>query len=198
MAKRNNKTGIRTFGIIVLALILIVGFALIFLRCAGKSNDDYKSFYLSYDGGVYATIDTVGQVPGETRRYNVRYSYGLFSDDRGNKGYSVKVVSNATDETDFSYTVDGKVHSFGKEAIDLSAAFNLDLSAEYFTLTMPYSMQEALQAVYPDSTVIVSDGVDLTQHPYFKLIATAYDKKAHVELYLIAPTLKLGDNLLFY
>lgn len=199
MAKRNNTSSARSIAIIVLVLVLILlGFVLILSRVACQSDGDYKSFYLSYDGGVYSTIDNVGQVPGETLRYNVRYSYGIFSKDLGNKGYSVKVVSNASDKTDFSYTVDGKALSFGKEAIDFTAAFNLELNADYFMLTMPNSMLEALQTVYPDSAVTVSNGVDLTLQPYFKIVATAYDKKAQVELYLTAPTLNLGDNFMFF
>lgn len=194
MAKRNNQTGAHTFFIIVLALILILGFVLILLRFAGKSGSDYESFYISYNGSAYAASDEAWQAPGETLKFDINYIGG----DHVHKGYSVKVVSNASDKTDFSYTVDGKAHSFGKQALDFTAAFNPELNADNFTLTMPNSMQEALQTVYPDSAVTVSDGVDLTEQPYFKIVVTAYDKKTQVELYLIAPTFNLGSDLMFY
>lgn len=193
MAKGNNKGRVRSVVYIAIALVLITGLAILLMRLISCNNGQYDSFYITRNGIIYAPKDSAGQFPGETLTYNVNYSGGGHLP----KGYSVKVVSNATDETDFSYAVDGNVHRYGKENLDLTAAFDIELNADSFTLTMPYSMQEVLQSLYPDNTVTVDD-VDLTAQPYFKIVVTAYDEKAHVELYLIAPTLGLGNDLLFY
>lgn len=195
MAKGNNKGRVRSVVFIALALVLITGLAILLTRLISCNNGQYDSFYVTRNGTIYAPKDQAWQFPGETLTYNVNYSGG---DNRLPKGYSVKVVSNATDETDFSYAVDGNAHRYGKENLDLTTAFDIELNAASFTLTMPYSMQEVLQSLYPDNTVTVSDDVDLKAQPYFIIVVTAYDEKARVELYLTEAEFGLGDNLLFY
>lgn len=178
-------------GILVVAVIAaLIGLIIFIAKITNNFTDEAKSFYVSRDGIIYATIDEAAQVQGETLNYNVTYTFG----GGARKSYSVKVVPNATTQTDFTYMVNGESHRFVTEDLDLSGVFKIKLNTDYFSLTMPYGMKEVLQAVYPDGEISVPEEIDITKQHYFKVIVTSYNAKSQTELYLKAETFKLSDD----
>ena len=188
-----SDTAKKVLSAILVAVVIaaLIGLIIFIAKITNNFTDEAKTFYVSRDGVIYATVDEATQVQGEKLNYNVTYTFG---GSNARKGYSVKVVPNATTQTDFTYTVNGESHRFVTEDLDFSKAFKVELNTDYFSLTMPYGMKEALQTVYPDGEITVPEEVDITKQHYFKLIVTSYNAKSQTELYLKAETFKLSDD----
>lgn len=166
--------------IFYIAVILVVlGVAGFILKLTNGGTDKFKVFYLTDENdGVYGSTDTTKLPCNKETKFNVKYT---FSDS---KSYSVQVIPNVTDETDFAYTVDGENHRFS-DIQNLNEAFNVKLYDNYFTIRMPEDMRQVMDVLYAEGKVELPDNIDLMKSPYFKLSVKSYNEKDEVTVTLI-------------
>ena len=171
----NKATKITTYILLVLAVITVIG---VIARFTNGFTSDFKTFYVTVDGkdimissgGYLVTNENPLQV-------DVKYTFNFVTDEM--KDYSVKIVPNKVENSDFTYTVDGESKSFQSET-DLTTAFVIDKSEKSFTVTPKGSTPlEILKAVYPESEVSCeSKGYN----DMFTVIVTSYNGESSVKL----------------
>lgn len=160
---------------IILLVLGIVGFI---LKLTNGGTDEFKLFYLTNENGdVYGSTDSEKVASKAETKFGVNYT---FSDG---KDFSVKILPNVTDETDFEYTVGGEPYKFS-EIENLNAAFNVKLYDDYFTIEMPEDMSQVMKILYGDEVVEIPDGIDITRKPYFKMVVKSYNEKQAITIRL--------------
>ncbi len=173
--KVNKLSSIVTYVILALLFLLIVGFIFQFTN---GLNEDFKTFYVEYNGEKILTSESeLSLQTDKDLRFDCKYVFSSLSGNKAN-GYTVKILPNITDKTQFDYTVGGKKYTY-KDTGELTSAFNLKKYDDYFTLNIPFSMnmQMVLQTMYPDCNVIVPADVDIHNDCYFVLQVQSYNKK---------------------
>lgn len=167
-----GQTAAKVIGVI-LVLALLAGIVAVIYRFTNGFNEDFKTFYVEYDGEQILTAESeMHLVSGNTHRFEVRYTFD--TENAEPKDYNVKVVPNA--ERDFDFTVDGERYLYSKQD-DMSAAFGLKKSDTYFELTIPqdFSLEYALQSCYPGKEVIVpEEAMSANAYPYM-LVVSSYN-----------------------
>ena len=162
-----GQTAAKVIGVI-LVLALLAGIVAVIYRFTNGFNEDFKTFYVEYDGEQILTADSkLHLVEGQTHRFEVKYTF-----DTGNaepKDYSVKVVPNA--ERDFDFTVDGERYLYSKEN-DLTSAFGLNKQDTYFELVLQY----ALQSCYPGKEVVVPEEAEQGNPYHYTLVVSSYNE----------------------
>ena len=143
-------------------------------RFTNGFNEDFKTFYVEYDGEQILTSDSqMHLVSGNMHCFEVKYTFD--TENAEPKDYNVKVVPNA--ERDFDFTVDGERYLYSKES-DLTAAFGLNKQDTYFELVLPedFTLQYALQSCYPGKEVIVPEEAE-QGNPYpYTLVISSYNE----------------------
>ena len=187
-----GQTAAKVIGVI-LVLVLLAGIVAVIYRFTNGFNEDFKTFYVEYDGEQILTTESeMHLVEGNTHRFDVKYTF-----DTGNsepKDYNVKVIPNA--ERDFDFTVDGERYLYSKQD-DMSAAFGLKKSDTYFELTIPqdFSLEYALQSCYPGKEVIVpEEAISSNAYPYM-LVVSSYNGKMVYHIALSVGTEVTGVTL---
>ena len=173
-----TKTKIGQVVSYIVILLVIVALIGTFAYFTNGFTSDFKTFYVSVNGkDVMTTKGGFVVTTKEPLAVEVKYTFGAFNKDE-NKGYSVKIVPNKTDE-DFGFFVDGETHYFGDEK-DLSNGFIIDKQEKSFTVTPKgNTLLEILKAVYLESEVSCeSNGMS----DMFTLIITSYNGEASVKL----------------
>ena len=167
----------------VLILLLIVGiiaFVAVFTR---GFTSDFATFYV-----VYANENVFGEskpkvlIADTEQRFEVKYTFGIFA-NKDNTDYSVAIVPYITDDTAFTYRMDGEDCLFELDAEkDFGAYFGVVKHDGFFTVNIPYEvdMQACLESMYTDSTVTVDDTVDISALPYFAIKVKSYNGKSTV------------------
>lgn len=162
----------------IVLVLVIAGVAGFILKLTNGGTDSFKFFYLENENGdVYGSSDSVKLSCTEETKFTVKYTFA------NSKSYSVKVVPNVTEETDFEYTVDGEVYKFS-DIKDLTEVFKVKLYDDYFTVEMPEHMSKVMEVLYEGQNVELPDGIDLMAKPYFKLVAKSYNEKDEVTILL--------------
>lgn len=171
---------------IALALV-ILGIAGFILKLTNGGTDKFKVFYLTDENdGVYGSTDTTKLPCDKETKFNVNYTF-----EKG-KSYSVQVLPNVTDETDFEYTVDGENYKFS-DIQNLDEAFNVKLYDNYFTIRMPMDMRQVMGVLYAERAVELPDNIDLMAKPYFKLSVKSYNEKDEVNITLLRAKIPVED-----
>ena len=168
-----GKTAAKIIGII-LVLLLLAGLVAIIYRFTNGFNEDFKTFYVEYDGEQILTTESeMHLVSGDTHRFDVKYTFD--TENAEPKGYNVKVVPNA--QRDFDFMVDGERYLYSKQG-DMTAAFGLKKSDTYFELVIPedFSLEYALQSCYPGKEVVVlEEAADANAYPYMLVVSSYND-----------------------
>lgn len=168
-----GKTAAKIIGII-LVLLLLAGLVAIIYRFTNGFNEDFKTFYVEYDGEQILTTESeMHLVSGNTHRFDVKYTFD--TENAEPKGYNVKVVPNA--QRDFDFMVDGERYLYSKQG-DMTAAFGLKKSDTYFELVIPedFSLEYALQSCYPGKEVVVlEEAADANAYPYMLVVSSYND-----------------------
>ena len=170
--RSKGQTAAKVIGVI-LVLLLLAGIVAVIYRFTNGFNEDFKTFYVEYDGKQILTSDSeLILESGETNRFDVKYTFDTGQSEV--KDYSVEIVPNV--EKDFEYTVNGEPYLFSR-AGDLSAAFSLNKQEGYFELTLQEDMtlQSVLEAVHSGQQVEVPENAsDGNPFPY-ALIVSSYN-----------------------
>ena len=203
MAKSKNKfTTWLAGGVVLILIVVLIAVIVVTLRQTNNFTDDFKSFYIERGNTVYASTDYVKLDLQEKASFEVKY---LIEDKENRKGYSVKVLSYATSETQFEYTLDGEPALYGANSnFDLSAAFALDVQDGYFTITAPNSFQAVLETMHPGKQISIPETVNEAETPYFVVVVTSfnelYTRKLHLTFtpYVDVGGVKLpGEDIIF-
>ncbi len=171
MSRKNINAG--SVFIAILSLLFVVGVVAFIFKFTNGLNEDLKTFYIEHNGKQIVATDSHMTFDTESEhRFDCKY---ISNPD--NNTFNLKVVPKVTEETDFSYTVDGKSHKWS-EVEDLTSCFNLDKQANYFIVSFPadFSMQGVLNSLYPESQVVISDTLSLYQY-YYTLHVSNYNEK---------------------
>lgn len=162
--------------VILLVIVAVIG---VFAHFTNGFTSDFKTFYVSVDGKD-VMISGNGYVISENEplSVDVKYTFGSFNKNE-TKDYSVKIIPNKIENSDFTYTVDGESKSFQSET-DLTAAFEIDKGEKSFTVKPKgKSLTEVLTAFYGTE---VTDCENKGYTDMFTIIVTSYNGEASVKL----------------
>ena len=162
--------------VILLVIVAVIG---VFAHFTNGFTSDFKTFYVSVDGKD-VMISGNGYVISENEplSVDVKYTFGSFNKNE-TKDYSVKIIPNKIENSDFTYTVDGESKSFQLET-DLTAAFEIDKGEKSFTVKPKgKSLIEVLTAFYGTE---VTDCENKGYTDMFTIIVTSYNGEASVKL----------------
>ena len=168
-----GQTAAKVIGVI-LVLALLAGIVAVIYRFTNGFNEDFKTFYVEYDGEQILTAESeMHLVSGNTHRFDVKYTFDTGSSEP--KDYNVKVVPNAT--RNFDFTVDGERYLYSKEN-DLTSAFGLNKQDTYFELVLPedFTLQYTLQSCYPGQTVVVPEEAESGNAYPYTLVISSYNE----------------------
>ena len=162
--------------VILLVIVAVIG---VFAHFTNGFTSDFKTFYVSVDGKE-VMISGNGYVisKNEPLSVDVKYTFGSFNKNE-TKDYSVKIIPNKIENSDFTYTVDGESKSFQLET-DLTAAFEIDKGEKFFTVKPKgKSLTEVLTVFYGTE---VTDCENKGYTDMFTIIVTSYNGEASVKL----------------
>ncbi|MBE5737372.1 MAG: hypothetical protein E7348_03130 [Clostridiales bacterium] len=171
MSKRrnNNLTSI----LLLLVIVLAVGFV---YRYTNGFNEDFKTFYIEYNGERILTSNSEMVLGiGNEHRFDVKYTFGKNTEK--NKGYTVKIIPNADKDNSFDFTINGNKYAYYGES-ELTDAFDITLEESYFVISLPSTMtiESILKDLYPNDEVTVPEEAYSINYP-FTLIIASYNEK---------------------
>ena len=162
--------------VILLVIVAVIG---VFAHFTNGFTSDFKTFYVSVDGKD-VMISGNGYVISENEplSVDVKYTFDAFNKNE-TKDYSVKIIPNKIENSDFTYTVDGESKSFQSET-NLTAAFEIEKGEKSFTVKPKgKSLTEVLTAFY-GTEVTACENKGYTD--MFTIIVTSYNGEASVKL----------------
>lgn len=176
----------------LLALAAVAGAIGVAAHFTNGFTSDFKTFYVSVNGkDIMSDSGGYQTAVSDPLKVDVKYTFGFAAN--GNREYSVKIVPNAVEGSDFRFTVGGETHSFQSEK-DLSAGFRISTGKTSFTVTPKGStLTEILKAVYPNAAVS-----DCEQYGYgdmFTVVVTSYNGEASVRLHFVIDGTATGVTL---
>ena len=171
----NKATKIITYILLILAVITVIG---VVAHFTNGFTSDFKTFYVTVDGKDVMTSSGGYKVTTEKPlQVDVKYTFNFATDET--KDYSVKIVPNKIENSDFTYTVAGESKSFQSET-DISNGFEIAKSEKSFTIRPKgETISEVLSAVYDKE---VTDCENKGYTDMFTIIVTSYNGEASVKL----------------
>ena len=170
-----KTTKIITYIAIVLAVITVIG---VVAHFTNGFTSDFKTFYVTVGGkDVMTSAGGYRVTTSKPLDVEVKYTFNFATDET--KDYSVKIVPNKIENSDFTYTVDGEIKSFQSET-DLSDGFEIDKAEKSFKIKPKgETIAEVLSAVYGKE---VTDCENKGYTDMFTIIVTSYNGEASVKL----------------
>jgi len=170
-----KTTKIITYIAIVLAVITVIG---VVAHFTNGFTSDFKTFYVTVGGkDVMTSAGGYRVTTSKPLDVEVKYTFNFATDET--KDYSVKIVPNKIENSDFTYTVDGERKSFQSET-DLSDGFEIDKAEKSFKIKPKgETIAEVLSAVYGKE---VTDCENKGYTDMFTIIVTSYNGEASVKL----------------
>ena len=162
--------------VILLVIVAVIG---VFAHFTNGFTSDFKTFYVSVDGkDVMISGSGYAISENEPLSVDVKYTFGSFNKNE-TKDYSVKIVPNKIENSDFTYTVAGESKSFQSET-DISNGFEIVKGEKSFTIRPKgETISEVLSAVYDKE---VTDCENKGYTDMFTIIVTSYNGEASVKL----------------
>ena len=170
-----KTTKIITYIAIVLAVITVIG---VVAHFTNGFTSDFKTFYVTVGGkDVMTSAGGYRVTTSKPLDVEVKYTFNFATDET--KDYSVKIVPNKIENSDFTYTVDGERKSFQSET-DLSDGFEIDKTEKSFKIKPKgETISKVLSAVYGKE---VTDCENKGYTDMFTIIVTSYNGEASVKL----------------
>lgn len=177
MSGRNTNSIFKVITYIVLVLLLIAAIGFI-IRFTNGGTTDFKAFYVQIGETVY-TEDSQIELPYGSTHFETKYTFASNEADK-HKGYKVQIVPNVTNETNFDFTVNGQIYSFGAEK-DFTSAFEIEYGKTGFTINnYGLRVDKILQSIYDGQTVTVPE--IKSEKVYFNLVVSSYNEKQTIIL----------------
>ncbi len=160
---------------VVLILALIAGVVYFVYVFTGEFSTDFKTFYVEISGTKYVK-DAYDLTFGKTR-VDVHYTFEKVQTKKLTFTYVIEPTGN-----DFNFTVDGEKVSW-LNVDGLTEAFGVEKDADGLTLDcVNKKVSDVLKAIYPNSEIVLPDGIDEERTSRYKLTVTAEDKRTSVSL----------------
>lgn len=161
--------------VIIGTVALLVVVAAIILTVAGVYTDgfqtEFRHFYVSVNRDKY--LQDADVVMGNVQ-FDVQYVL------KRNVGYTVQILPAGDD---FTFQLNGQWLSYKSEIDDLTEAFDIELGENSFIIRCRQkSMQDVLEAIYPESTVYIPTVDDVDSSAHYKLVVTAGDGSQAITL----------------
>lgn len=142
-----KKTGNRILTALIVLLVLILSLGLL-SRLIGISGNQIT---ITYAGESYKKSVSGLEIEPKSE-------FGIKLRDK-NAGYAVKIYAQGTEETDFTFTVNGTAYSWQKDIAganggrgeEFSAAFEMTQTESGFTISC--GMEKALKDIWPDEEI---------------------------------------------
>ena len=162
--------------VILLVIVAVIG---VFAHFTNGFTSDFKTFYVSVNGKDVMTSGSGYAISeNEPLSVDVKYTFGSFNKNE-TKDYSVKIVPNKIENSDFTYTVAGESKSFQSET-DISNGFEIVKGEKSFTVRPKgETISEVLSEVYDKE---VTDCENKGYTDMFTIIVTSYNGEASVKL----------------
>lgn len=162
----------------LLVFLLCVGIFAMVARFTNGFTEDFKTFYITYNGKkLFSSDNQFFLAREEEHRFDVTYVFEFLDDDEEpNKDYNVKIIPNVDDKTDFTFTIDGEEYAYS-EVGELTKGFLLDKQDTYFilSLTKDTCLESVLEGVYGKDVDAPKD--EYCPSPYlYTLVITSYDE----------------------
>lgn len=174
----------------ILIFVAVVGLV---YRFTNGFNEDFKTFYVEYDGKqIFSSDSDLILVTSNTYRFEVKYTFD--TDKSEPKDYKVQVVPNAARDFDFTVGEDRVLYS---KVEDITSAFGLKKHDTFFEITTgtDMSLQSVLSKCYPGEEVIVpKEAQEGNAYPY-KLLVSSYNKSIVYQIKLRIGTKVTGVTL---
>lgn len=158
----------------VAVLTLVVGAIAVIYKYTNGFNEDFKTFYIEYNGQKILTNDVKYEFePNKEYRLNVKYTFE--KSDAKPLDYNVKILPNAA--YDFDFTADDKTYRYSK-AKELTQAFDIAKHETYFTMSFAeeQTLTKILGSVYgTDKIILPSDLDDKCPLPYMLVVSSYND-----------------------
>lgn len=159
--------------LIIIAVIVLVGVSLAAAFVA-KYTDNFKTafatFYVELNGKTILSEETGLEFElNKEYRVDVGYAFGFLNDKYD---YDVKILPNATDDTNFTFESQSTKYSF-KNVPDLTKQFVINREADHFTVRPTKLLQELLASTYGESL----SGIPTSdfKHDYLKMVVSSED-----------------------
>lgn len=166
---------IGSFVLIIICIALVLGAVAFFVRNTNGFTDDFKSFYLTYNGQkITQTNSTLSFEAGETVKIGCTYTLDKLGASGIEKGYTVSITPNATETTDFEFAAGSSVYSFATLG-DITDCFRITKYTDYFTFEVK-DMQTILERKYPRSPVVLPNTAN-EERDFFKMTVTSSSGK---------------------
>ena len=174
--KKGNVGRIVSYILILMVIVATIG---VFAYFTNGFTSDFKTFYISVNGkDVMTSQGGFVATTKEPLAVDVKYTFGALNKDE-NKGYSVKIVPNKIENSDFTYAVAGESKSFQSET-DISNGFEIFKGEKSFTVTPKgETIVEVLSAIYGKE---ITDCESKGYNDMFTLVVTSYNGEATVKL----------------
>ncbi len=158
----------------VLATLLVVTAAVLFIwHFTDHFNEDFKTFYIVYDGESIMGSEAEVKVEEDTEEtFKVKYPF-----ETKKRDYTVAITPNP--EVDLEYTVGTAIKRWSGEK-GVESLFEIQKSESSFTLKTLFSadntIEEILSMLYPDEEInLLSDPPD-PEVPLYILTVTSYNE----------------------
>lgn len=161
----------------ILILVAVVGLV---YRFTNGFNEDFKTFYLEYDGKQILSSES-DLILGTSKTYRFEVKYTFDTDKSEPKDYNVQLVPNAARDFDFTVGEDRVLYS---KVEDITSAFGLKKHDTFFEITTgtDMSLQNVLQSCYPDKEVVVpKEAEESNAYPY-TLVVASYNESVVYEI----------------
>lgn len=158
--------------------VLVVGIIAVIYKYTNGFNEDFKTFYVEYNGEKILTEKTTLELdPKKQNVFAVKYTFDKEEDSRG---YSIKIVPNVT--TDFEFTVDDKKYMYSK-AKELTEAFKIVKDETSFEIEVDENnnVHDVLKRVYGGEVKVSKAQAESNGYPYM-LIISSYNGKINYNI----------------
>lgn len=188
--KSHTVAKIISFVLILLLLIGIIGIVFVFTN---GGNEDFKTFYLVYNGENILTAESKKDLMvGKEHRFDVKYTFDVGKEEP--RDYNVKIVANT--DYDFDYTVDDTRMTWKGEK-EITKAFDLKKESTFFTLTLPEDLttKDVLKNLYEGKAVVLDPAKEeeLKASYLYTLVVSSYNDAVVYYIHFRLPSGNFAD-----
>lgn len=190
-----NKSSLWSILLWILLALLAIGAVVMLLKFTNGGNEDFKTFYVTYNGKMITASESNMALEGGEHKFGVKYTFDLASDP---KDFDVYVAANP--DSNFEFMTDDFTRGWRSEQ-DLGEIFGLKKESDGFSITIPekFTVYSALQTLYPNQVITVPE-TELPKYLY-TIVVSSYNEKVVYHLNFWIPSgnaeLLLPESVVF-
>lgn len=165
--------------IVIFVGLLLLLFICFFAKFTNGFTSSFATFYVEYDGKTIAS-DKPGYVFELGKKYDFKVGYTLGFLNNEEKTFSVEVIPNITDKTDFNYMLSSETHNFSSIK-SLTSYFDIEGNENGFTFSASKTLEQMV-AQYHNNDVIGVPAVNESSVDYLKLVISSEDNSQQINL----------------